>query len=684
MIVQMKRRVGTLLFFPLAVAALAAAQELPIRRVVIYKNGVGYVERAGQVTGGSSVSLSFQAEEMTDVLKSLSVNSTGAPVERVRFSTDESLEEKLKAFPFRIQPGESMASLLDELRGERIQATRSGQQVEGVILSAQTLPGTDQTPTKEVVTLWESGGAISTYEIASFQQLRFQNARLQEQVGEYLRIVAEARNQERRSVSIDLASGGNTQLSARYMTPMPVWKSSYRVIFPKDGKPALEGWAVVDNTSGEDWNDINLSLISGKPVSFLTNLYPPVNVSRPFVPLPGIGSAAPVTYESDMRATTGALPPPAPAAPRAEMADEAVAGRSMAKAGPERLQQFAMMNRPEVEEMRQSAIASTASGVEAGALFGYYFPNRVNVRKGESVMLPFVQKQVSADRLLIFTERQPVQNHPMLAFEMTNDSGYTLDGGPVTVFDGGEYAGEALFETTKEGEKRLMSYGIDLGTTLRIEPSSGSRNIQEASMQRGILTIKSKQRTTIKYTASNADSEAKTLLIERNIRPNYETISPEVSSKTSTANRFRMPIPANSSSTIEIVEEYPYSEALQVSNLDEDRLLLFTRNQAISSAARQGLERVLAKKRELAENQRQVAAMQARIRNLGEQMERVRRNMESLNRIRGQEAQVQKLAAELGTLQSDSAEREAELERLNQTNATLREELDSLIESTQF
>lgn len=665
----------------LVLSAGAGAQEIPVRRVVLYKNGVGYVERGGEASASGPVTLTFRADEMTDVLKSLSVSATNGSVERVRFSTDESLDAKLRAFPFRINPGENMASLLDELRGERIEAMRGADRVQGTILFAQTVPATSQTPAREYVTLLEDGGAMNSYEVASLGQLRFANAKLQQQVADYLRIVAESRNQERRSVSIDLARSGNTHLSARYMTPMPVWKSSYRMIFGKEGKPVLEGWAVVDNTSGADWSGISLSLISGKPVSFLTNIYPPVNVERPFVPLPGIGSTAPVTYESEMRVQSAIAPAAAPSPAMEKALAGGVVGGLL---GPGRARSMAAADVEERSEARLSGLASVATGIEAGALFAYNFPDRVNVRKGESVMLPFLQKPVSAQRLLIYTERQPVTNHPMLAFEMTNDSGVTLDGGPVTVFDGGEYAGEALFETTKEGEKRLMSYGIDLGTSLRMEPSSGTRTVQEISMQRGILSVKSKQRSTVKYTLSNADSRAKTLVIERLIRPNYETVSPAVSEKTSTANRFRLPLPAGGAASLEIVEEFPFHESHQVSNLNEDQLMMYTRNQALPAAARQALERIVAKKRQIAENQRQSVTVQARIESLNSQMERVRRNMGSLNSIAGQQAQVQKLAVELGALQTDAAGREAELDRLREAGLTLKQELDALIESTQF
>ncbi len=667
----------------LMIAAFGIAQELPVQRVVIYKNGVAYVERAGSVSGASSVSLSFRAEEMTDILKSMSVSVEGGAVERVRFSTDESLDEKLKAFPFRIQPGRGMTPLLDALRGSRIQAKRGSDPVAGVILSAQEVPATAQQPARDLLTLLEDGGGINTYEVLSLSELRFQDPKLQQQMADYLRIVAEARNQERRTVSIDLTGSGTRRLSARYMTPMPVWKSSYRIVFPDSGKPLLEGWAVVDNTSGEDWSNVSLALVSGKPVSFLTNLYSPVNVDRPFVQLPGISAVGPITYESQLRSQVAT----ANAGPRAGGVVGGiiggVAGRAKAAPAPAAPPAMEMMADAYAgsDEVRESAIAATATGIEAGALFSYEFPGRVNVRKSESVMLPFMQKPVSATRLLIFSDRQAVKNHPMLAFELENDSGLTLDGGPVTVFDGGQYAGEALFETTVKDEKRLLSYGVDLGTNIRLEPSSGSRNIQQVRIQRGVMTVSLRVRSTLKYTASNTDARAKTLLVERPVIRNYEVISPQPIAKTSTANRFRLELPASGSANIEIVEEFPHTDVVQIRNLGESAIAVYARNTNISAAARQALEAIMAKQREIARNQAELADAEKRLGTLNASIERVRRNMESLNRIRGQEAQVQKLAQELGTMQTTASNQEAAIETLRERGRELQEELDTLIES---
>ncbi|MCU0229158.1 MAG: hypothetical protein MUF01_16125 [Bryobacterales bacterium] len=660
--------------------APAWAQDLPVQRVVIYKNGVAYVERAGPAPGAGSVMLSFRAEDMTDILKSMSVSVDGGAVARVRFSTDESLEDKLKAFPFRIEAGRGMTPLLDALRGARIRAERGPDVVTGVIVSAQEVPATAQQPSRDLVTLLEDNGSFNTYEVLSLNRLRFEEPKLQQQMADYLRIVAEARNQELRSVSIDLTGSGAKRLSARYMAPMPVWKSSYRILFPETGRPVLEGWAVVDNTSGEDWSNVSLALVSGKPVSFLTNLYAPVHVERPFVELPGISAVGPITYESQMRSQVAIAD-----AGRA-VAGSAPSGFISAAPAPSMMRSKSMAETVEVTAeasvARESVIAETAKGIEAGALFSYEFPGRVNVRKGESVMLPFLQTPVSATRLLIYSDRQSVKNHPMLAFEMDNDSGLTLDGGPVTVFDGGEYAGEALFETTVKGEKRLLSYGVDLGTNIRLEPSSGTRNIQQVKIQRGVMTVSLRMRTNLKYSASNMDARAKTLLVERPVVRNYEVVSPQPVAKTSTANRFRVELPANGAAQIEIVEEYPHTDIVQLRNMNENALLVYSRNSTISQAVRQALEAIIAKQREIARTQQELSDAEKRLSTLNNSMERVRRNMGSLNSVRGQETQVQKLAQELGAMQATASTQEAAIEALRDRVRTLQEELEALIEST--
>ena len=206
--------------------------------------------------------------------------------------------------------------------------------------------------------------------------------------------------------------------------------------------------------------------------------------------------------------------------------------------------------------------------------------------------------------------------------------------------------------------------------------------MQQARIQRGVMTLSFRVRSTRKYTASNSDNRPKTLLVELPVMPNYQVVSPRPVATTSTANRFRAELPASGSVSLEIVEEYPHTEVVQLSNWNEDAIAVYARNTTISAAVREALGRIINKQREIAGNKAELDNAEKRLATLTNSMNRVRQNMESLNRIRGQEAQVQRLAADLGTMQSTASSQEAAIEGLRERGQQLREELDTLIENT--
>ncbi len=133
------------------------------------------------------------------------------------------------------------------------------------------------------------------------------------------------------------------------------------------------------------------------------------------------------------------------------------------------LREFARLERPAgvgglgstAQMVEVSSIAAAADAREAGELFEYSFSSPVTVKQGESAMLPFLQQKIGARKLLVYAENYGL--NPRDAAELTNNTGKTLDGGPITVYDAGSYAGEALVETLPMGDKRLISYGVDLG-----------------------------------------------------------------------------------------------------------------------------------------------------------------------------------------------------------------------------
>src|SRR5438105_3803810 len=240
-------------------AAGAMAADLPVRQVILYKHGVGYFERSGQLGPGESARLDFKATEMYDVLKSLTVEEKGGgKISGLRYDSSEPLNQKLAEFPFQLAPGTPLSAVLDQLKGARLEMKFGSETVAGAIVGGRLIAGDDKRPEREQITLLLDGGDLRTFDLSAAASLRFNDPKLQAQFKDYLTVLTNARSKEKRSVYIDSTDAKSRQLIAGYMIPTPVWKSSYRLIFGDAGQPVLEGWAIVDNTTGEDWTNVQL------------------------------------------------------------------------------------------------------------------------------------------------------------------------------------------------------------------------------------------------------------------------------------------------------------------------------------------------------------------------------------------------------------------------------------------
>src|ERR1039457_6973417 len=284
-------------------ATSALSADLPVKQVVLYKHGVGFFERSGTLGAGESARLDFNATEMNDVLKSLTIGSSGGKITGLRYDSMDPLGHKLAEFPFTIGEG-GMPGMLDQLKGARVELKLGPETVAGTIVSARTFAGTDKQPEHDQLNLMLDTGEFRTVDLGAATGLRFPDPKLQQQFKDYLAALAAARSKEKRSVYIDSTDAKERDVTASYMIPAPVWKSSYRLIFG-DKAPMLEGWAIVDNTTGEDWTKVQLSLVSGRPISFVSQLYAPKYVDRPTAELADDRAARPVVHDGAFEASAG-------------------------------------------------------------------------------------------------------------------------------------------------------------------------------------------------------------------------------------------------------------------------------------------------------------------------------------------------------------------------------------------
>ena len=661
-------------FFPVVLAILVPvlfAAEIPVTQVTLYKHGVAHFERAGEIKAGEAARLDFKPEEMNDVLKSLTITDrNGGKVGGVRYDSSEPLDKRLEEFPFHVGAASSLAAFLDQLKGARIELKMSSGDVAGTIVSARAIRDTDKerTSEREIVVLLVDSGDIRTLDLAAASAVRLSDPKLQSQLAGYLSVLNLSRAKDRRSVYIDAISSAARQLTASYMTPAAVWKSSYRLIFGAAGEPVLEGWAILDNTSGEDWNNVRLSVVSGKPVSFISNLYEPRYVQRPVAELAENQAANPLVYQGAMQ-SDAAMNKAAVAAPRQMRVGGA-------------LGQVAAAAEAQAFQVQPSSVDATAQGRQTGELFEYSFASPVTVKQGESAMLPFLQQKIGARKLLVYSESYGL--NPRDAAELTNNTGKTLDGGPITVYDAGTYAGEALVETLPMGDKRLISYGVDLGTRVTTAFQSSQAVVREIHLRRGVLTTRSATQETKTFTIKNVDAKAKMLVIEYGQRPGYALLEPKPSETTANAYRFEVKLAASDTTVLPVRAERVFDESTALTNLTPDVLASYVQNKALTEAARRQLEQVTSKKSEVAANDGAIRQAEQDVTSLTQDQSRLRSNIESLNRVSGQQDQVQQYARQLAAAEAKLAALRDTQSDLRKKKSTLENELNSLIDRIEF
>jgi hypothetical protein len=644
---------------------LAGAAELPVREVVLYKNGVGYFVRSGEVPRGEPVRLEFRETEMNDVLKSLTVS--GQAVSELRYDSNEPIDRKLADFPFTLSDKLTLAAFLDRLKGARVEIKFGPETLRGVIVSGRNAPAEKDRGERDMLVLMLDSGELRTVDLAAAQSIRFADPVVQDQLAAYLRVLSQARSKEKRAVYVGEPASSSRQITASYMVPTPVWKSSYRLMFGDKPQPLLEGWAIVDNTSGDDWSNIRLAVVSGRPVSFVSQLYDPKYVERQSVELAEFGPLAPTVHEGVVAGLAAAPPPPAPAA-----APECRAFK--------RLEIPASSQTVSVEG-DAAAPAPAAEGAEIGELFEYGFTSPVTIKRGESALLPFLREGVTARKLLIYSGDGI---NPLNAVEVTNSTGKTLDGGPITVFESKSYAGEALMETCKSGDKRLISYAVDLGTRITTAYETSADVIRSIHMARGILMTRSALRETRTYTIKNVDQKPKTLVLEHGVRPGFELVNQKPSEKTAHAYRFEVKLAPGASEKFPVTEERIYDNTMLIASLTPDVLLTYVQNKALSETGRQRLEQIASKKQSIAGNDQELKRVQDESAELIADQGRLRQNIDSLNRVSGQQERVQQYARDLSTTEAKLAAARDQRRDLEQKKTQLNRELNSLIETAEF
>lgn len=507
---------------------------LPLTKMTLYKHGVGFFERRAQFSG-TEATLSFRVEEMNDILKSLTAIDWGAgQVLGVGYATPQDKEALLAGSSIRLDDKRSLRDLLICLRGRQVTLLLDQDETWPGTLVGIDEPEARQPLDSALVSLLRAESEnVLTVPLSRVHGVQLQD----EQAATDLRFFLETSlSQEAyRQVTISL-SDGDHDLSVSYVAPAPTWRVSYRIVAEPDaeGGPSalLFAWGIFDNRMEEDLQEISLSLVAGMPISFVYDLYTPFTPERPVVEEEARVAAGPVAFGA-------AMMPDAPM--MADMARAPMEAMAMPAPAP-------AARRLQRKELLETT-APVASGEALGELFQYNITTPVTVRRGQSAMVPIIAADLAYRKELLYNGQQ-LPAHPVATMRFRNSSGLTLERGPVTVIDGGDYVGEAILPFTAREADFNVPYAVELGVTVH-EDGGSARQISGLHISGAYLVVEEWNILWREYRVANNTDEEKSVLVEHPRQTDFELFdSPAPVETTETHFRFMVQPKPRSEGTI--------------------------------------------------------------------------------------------------------------------------------------
>jgi hypothetical protein len=640
----------------------AAKVDIPVTVVKLFSSGVGYFQHSGTIDGDATAELNFDSKQINDVLKSLVLEDEGGGrVSVVSYASEDPLQKKLKSFQVDITGNPSLDELLNQLRGAKVTVDLPTEQASGVILGVEkrVKPAADSRTIEVPVLNLLLAGAVREIELPDIRQIRLDDPQLQSELDQALSAVAESRDQDKKPVTVHFQGQGKRDVLLGYVVETPVWKTSYRLVLgdAKTNDAHLQGWAIVENQTDQDWNNVQLSLVSGRPISFVEDLYQPLYVQRPVVQNQEFASIAPPVYSDGLAAQTGAVGGAMQeAAAPATLASQYHGGEITDKS---------------VMDITRSMI-SQASAAKIGELFQYTIDD-VSLPRQSSAMIPIISDPISAERVSIYNAAVMSRN-PLNGARLHNTTGKHVKGGPLTVFDDGSYAGDAQIDDLPPGQDRLVSFGIDLQMLVDTNPGDRMDETLTAKISAGVLEVTHQLTATTVYSAQNKSDADKTLIIEHPFQPGWKLVdTPAPVETTPDLDRFQIPVAAGKTAELTVKEREVQDQEFTILDDDADAIISYTQNGAIPQPVKDALEKAADFKRQIANAQRTLDADKGKEQDIVSDQQRIDDNIRTIQqntplysrlieKLNSQESDLEKLRGQMDDLNTSITSTQKQLE----------------------
>ena len=621
------------------------SQVLPIRRVILYSNGVAYIERRGVVLNNAEVNLSFKQSQVDDVLKSMIVlDLSGGRIGAVSYNSSAPPSARMAEIPFNVSSKSEEASeeigglagVLAQLQGAKVVVTSTKGMAIGSILTVEKRKIITKKKEEEETSLpvgyalviASELGEISSFDLVDVRSVKLLDQETRQDLNEFANASASARRRDAKTITVTSEGEGAREIVVSYTIAAPIWKTTYRVVLDEQGKPFFQGWAIVDNVSDEDWTNVNLALVSGSPVSFIQNLQKPLYRYRPIVPIPEDLNLEPQVYDPERgegygegngngsgsgngygMGNQGAGAPPPPPKPIDAM---------------ETSLSDALIN-------EQSGVQTAAVGSELGDLFEYKIEQPVTVPHDRSALIPIVQTKMDGERVSIYNEEARV-DRPMSGMLLTNVTPLTFEGGSMTVLDRNAYAGEALMERLKPKEKRLISFALDLGTLISAEQKEDREPVKLIKAVNGVFQVHYFRTDKKIYHFVNQTDRVKILFVEHPIREKWilSDSTPKPEGVTGNFYRFRVELQPFEKKDLSVTEKQGLMDSYQLTALTTRDLEMFLSLRYINEAIRQKLAGLIELRSQINRIAEKLKAFDEEEKSISDDQARLRENIEAL------------------------------------------------------
>ncbi|MFH0888747.1 MAG: hypothetical protein V1871_06015 [Planctomycetota bacterium] len=605
----------------------------PVTKIVFYKHGLGYFERTGKIKDNATVTLQFRTSQMPDLLTSLFVIDYGkdCKITSIGYDSKDPIDKQLENILIRVPEGAALTQFLTQLKGVKVEIKIGTEIIRGNVLGIEPII---QKTDNNVLSAWKlvilgEDGSIRPFNLLEVSSIKILDELLQKDLQRILDIYLNAKYTDRKNVKIQTAGKGERNMKIGYLIEMPIWKTSYRLILGDDAKPYLQGWAIVENPTDEDWNNVQVSFVAGNPISFIldlyTSYYPPrttINLSS-LIPL--ASGLVDLEEKSEGEAVYDSIGGVGGGGGR-------YGGRSGGKKGDVLSKDLrAAPPSQSFSELLAGSISAIATGTPLGDLFAYEGKTAVSIGRRQAAMVPIVTENVESNKTLYY--KDSISPRIMNAVYLTNATKLTLEPGPINIFEGSTSVGEGLIrQSLQAGMKEMIPYAIESGCLIESARSDEAKKTHKVSIVNGVMVLKRYDVYENNYRCANKTTKNFTLYLDQPRWTDASLMEPAKSEEELPGYyRFKFNLPANKITEFKVIQRKAVSSSIYIQNLKLDDIKFYLKEPYFSKATKDFMTEITKLMNDISEQERIVNEAKQEMDKLAKDQERYRENMKILN-----------------------------------------------------